>query len=231
MFTVELASFMYRVSVLFLDCVLFKLNCALQVLRMEVTCYLIPYLISYGTYLLGINFWSLFRRLERESGNTLYWFIIPFTGKVLYLSIYWDSVASNYILINNLYTMQDFTKGFHEEPDVVITLGHHIRLRKQLRIISHRHRLFIISFLITTTASQFWTLLMTTRPHAQFNLFVGGELFVSLSFLLPFRKFFFYINFFGTIVDSLWNALCELWIPLWNPYWSPKTQVNMNKKK
>ncbi|KAF3338418.1 hypothetical protein FCM35_KLT17255 [Carex littledalei] len=108
MFTVELASFMYRVSVLFLDCVLFKLNCALQVLRME-----------------------------------------------------------------------DFTKGFHEEPDVVVTLGHHIRLRKQLRIISHRHRLFIISFLITTTASQFWTLLMTTRPHAQFNLFVGGELFLG----------------------------------------------------
>ncbi|KAJ4752897.1 hypothetical protein LUZ62_087302 [Rhynchospora pubera] len=108
MFTVELASFVYRVAVLFLDCVLFKLNCGLQILRME-----------------------------------------------------------------------DFAKVFHAEPDVVVTLRHHIKLRKQLRIISHRHRFFIISFLITVTASQFWTLLLTTSPHAEFNLFIGGELLVG----------------------------------------------------
>lgn len=87
------------------------------------------------------------------------------------------SVSFNFT--DHFYTIQDFTKVFHAEPDVVVTLRHHIRLRKQLRIISHRHRFFIISFLITATASQFWTLLLTTRPHAQFNLFVGGELFVS----------------------------------------------------
>jgi IS1 family transposase len=112
----------------------------------------------------------------------------------------------NFYFTDHYYILQDFTKVFHQAPDVVATLRHHIKLRKQLRIISHRHRFFIISFLITATASQFWTLLSTTRPHAQFNLFVGGELFVSYSHVLtylygPFQQIFFYINFHGTIAD------------------------------
>ncbi|KAJ3681014.1 hypothetical protein LUZ60_015503 [Juncus effusus] len=101
----EIISFMYRTAILLLDCVLFRLNCGLQILRME-----------------------------------------------------------------------DFVKVFHAESDVGNILKQHMRIRKQLRIISHRYRSFIVSCLVVVTASQFWTLLLMTRPHSQVNLITTGEL-------------------------------------------------------
>ncbi|XP_031486121.1 uncharacterized protein LOC116254716 [Nymphaea colorata] len=71
--------------------------------------------------------------------------------------------------------LQDFTKVFQAESDVETILREHLRVRKQLRVISHRYRAFIISSLIVVTISQFASLLATTRSTAHINLFKAGD--------------------------------------------------------
>ncbi|XP_009385545.2 uncharacterized protein LOC103972887 [Musa acuminata AAA Group] len=104
----ELASWIYRISLFLFVCVLFRLMCHLQILRLQ-------------------DFASVFR----EGGP---------------------------------------------ESDVASVLGEHLRIRRQLRIISHRYRSFILSCLLLVTASQLATLLLTTRPRAVVNLNNAGEL-------------------------------------------------------
>ncbi|KAG9455110.1 hypothetical protein H6P81_008014 [Aristolochia fimbriata] len=101
----ELCSWLYRTSIFFLVCVLFRLICHLQILR-----------------------------------------------------------------------LQDFAEVFHEESDVTSILREHLKVKRQLRVISHRFRAFIVSILIFVTASQFASLLITTSPHATVNIFRTGEL-------------------------------------------------------
>ncbi|KAJ8622646.1 hypothetical protein MRB53_031175 [Persea americana] len=73
--------------------------------------------------------------------------------------------------------LQDFTQViFREESDVAMVLKEHLRIRRQLKVISHRFRAFIMSTLIFVTASQFAALLITTRSHADANIFKAGEL-------------------------------------------------------
>ena len=52
----------------------------------------------------------------------------------------------------------------------------HLRIRRNLRIISHRFRVFILASLILVTASQLIFLLMATRPNADLDILRGGEL-------------------------------------------------------
>jgi len=106
--TLELASWIYRTAIFLLVCVLFRLICHLQILR-----------------------------------------------------------------------LQDFTKVFQEESDAATVLQEHLKIRRQMMIISHRFRRFIIGILSIATASQFAALLLTTRPSAVVNLFNTGELAVS----------------------------------------------------
>ncbi|XP_068641844.1 uncharacterized protein [Aristolochia californica] len=101
----ELCSWVYRTSIFFLVCVLFRLICHLQILR-----------------------------------------------------------------------LQDFAEVFHEESDVSSILKEHLKVKRQLRVISHRFRAFIVSTLVFVTASQFASLLITTSPHADVNIFKTGEL-------------------------------------------------------
>ncbi|KAG1327074.1 hypothetical protein COCNU_01G010080 [Cocos nucifera] len=102
----ELASWIYRMAIFFLVCVLFRLICYLQILR-----------------------------------------------------------------------LQDFAAVFQEESDVATLLREHLRIRKQLRIISHRYRAFILSSLILVSASNFASLLLTTgHHHADTNIANAGEL-------------------------------------------------------
>nr|XP_043618807.1 uncharacterized protein LOC122590691 [Erigeron canadensis] len=112
--TFELASWLYRTMVFFLVCVLFRLTCHLQILR-----------------------------------------------------------------------LQDFAKVFHEDSDVESVLREHLRIRRHLRIISHRWRVFILWVLILVTVSQFVALLDTTRSNADLSIFKAGELaLVSVSLLV-----------------------------------------------
>jgi len=115
----ELASWIYRTAIFFLLCVLFRLICYLQILRLH-----------------------------------------------------------------------DFVTVFQESSEVATVLHEHLKIRRQLMVISHRFRKFIVGGLILVTASQFAALLLATRPHADVKLFNTGELAVRFA---PFIWFFSYI--------------------------------------
>ncbi|KAL8505503.1 hypothetical protein ACS0TY_016664 [Phlomoides rotata] len=80
--------------------------------------------------------------------------------------------------------LQDFAEVFQVDSDVVSILREHFRIRRHLRIISHRYRIFILWALIFITASQFTSLLMTTRSKAHVNIYHTGELAVCSMSLL-----------------------------------------------
>ncbi|XP_010270062.1 PREDICTED: uncharacterized protein LOC104606514 [Nelumbo nucifera] len=101
----ELCSWLYRTSIFFLVCVLFRLICYLQILR-----------------------------------------------------------------------IQDFAQVFQKESNVGLVLKEHLRIRRHLRIISHRFRAFILYTLTLVTASLFACLLVTTRAHANVTILKSGEL-------------------------------------------------------
>lgn len=103
--TLELYSWIYRTSIFFLVCVLFRLICYLHILRME-----------------------------------------------------------------------DFAKVFQAESDVESILKEYLRIRRHLRIISHRFRAFILSTIFLVTASQFNCLLDMTRSNREVNITKAGEL-------------------------------------------------------
>ncbi|KAL6999215.1 hypothetical protein U1Q18_000375 [Sarracenia purpurea var. burkii] len=109
----ELSSWLYRTVVFFLVCVLFRLICQLQILR-----------------------------------------------------------------------LQDFSMVFEDESEVESVLKEHFKIRRHLRIISHRYRAFILWALIFITANLFASLLMTTRSIADLNIYQATELvLVSISLL------------------------------------------------
>ncbi|XP_071730235.1 uncharacterized protein [Rutidosis leptorrhynchoides] len=111
--TLELFSWLYRTVVFFLVCILFRLICHLQILR-----------------------------------------------------------------------LQDFAQVFQVDSDVESVLREHLRIRRHLKIISHRYRAFILLALIFVTVSQLASLLNTTRSTADLSIFKSGELaLVSVSLL------------------------------------------------
>lgn len=110
----EICSWLYRATVIFLVCVLFRLICHLQILR-----------------------------------------------------------------------LQDFANVFQDDSDVGSVLSEHLRIRRHLRIISHRFRAFILWSLILVTGSQFASLLISTKANADLNIFKAGELAVSPPNYLP----------------------------------------------
>lgn len=101
----ELCSWLYRTTVIFLVCVLFHLICHLQILR-----------------------------------------------------------------------LQDFAQVFQVDSDVECVLSEHLRIRRHLRIISHRYRAFVLWALILVTGSQFASLLITTKSGAAVDIYRAGEL-------------------------------------------------------
>ncbi|ONK70270.1 uncharacterized protein A4U43_C05F32000 [Asparagus officinalis] len=72
--------------------------------------------------------------------------------------------------------LQDFATVFQEESDAAAVLQVHLKIRRQLRVISHRFRKFIVAVVILVTGSQFATILLTTRPRAEVNVFNNGEI-------------------------------------------------------
>lgn len=76
--------------------------------------------------------------------------------------------------------LQDFALVFQIDSDVESVLREHLRIRRHLRIISHRYRAFILWALLFITVSQFASLLMTTRPNADLSIIKTGELAVCI---------------------------------------------------
>ncbi|XP_054789541.1 uncharacterized protein LOC129318565 [Prosopis cineraria] len=133
-----------------------------------------------------------------ESAYKIWWYAsgasqIPFLGNV-YLS---DAVACTMELLSWLYRttviflvcvlfrlichlqilrLKDFASVFHVDSDVISVLSEHLRIRRHLRIISHRFRAFILSALILVTGSQFACLLITTKSTSDLNIYKTGEL-------------------------------------------------------
>ncbi|KAL5225905.1 hypothetical protein ABZP36_012544 [Zizania latifolia] len=108
--SVEMASWMYRSAIYLLTCVLFRLICHLQGLRLEDFA---------GTLL-----------VEVDEGRT----------------------------------------------SVERVLREHLDIRKQLKVISHRFRKFIVASLLIGTASQFASVLLTTRHDSVDDLLNTSEL-------------------------------------------------------
>ncbi|CAH1444361.1 unnamed protein product [Lactuca virosa] len=141
-----------------------------------------------------------------ESAYKIWWYTsgataIPFLGNVIVS----DSVACIMELCSWLYRtvvfflvcvlfrlicclqilrLQDFAQVFQVDSDVESVLREHLRIRRHLKIISHRYRAFITFALIIVTVSQFAALLDTTRKKADLSIFKSGELgLVSVSLL------------------------------------------------
>jgi len=108
--SVEMASWMYRSAVYLLTCVLFRLICHLQGLRLE-----------------------------------------DFAGTLL----------------------EEVEEG---RAGIDRVLREHLDIRKQLKVISHRFRKFIVAALLIATASQFASVLLTTRRDSVDDLLNTGEL-------------------------------------------------------
>lgn len=79
-----------------------------------------------------------------------------------------------------IFRLEDFAKVFEKQGDVGVILMEHLAIRRTLRIISHRFRGFVLSTLILVTASQFASLLVTTRTGSPVNVSTAGELAVIL---------------------------------------------------
>nr|GEZ57633.1 hypothetical protein CTI12_AA028110 [Tanacetum cinerariifolium] len=103
--TLELLSWLYRTVVFYLICILFRLLCSLQILR-----------------------------------------------------------------------LQEFAQVFQVDCDVESVLREHLRIKRHLKIISHRYRAFILLALIFVTVSQFASLLSTTSSKADPEIFKSGEI-------------------------------------------------------
>lgn len=113
--TLELLSWLYRTVVFYLICILFRLICCLQILR-----------------------------------------------------------------------LQEFAQVFQVDSDVESVLREHLRIKRHLKIISHRYRAFILLALIFVTVSQFASLLSTTSIKADPEIFKSGEIAVSGVVVLDF---------------------------------------------
>ncbi|KAL5988047.1 hypothetical protein ACLOJK_035810 [Asimina triloba] len=133
-----------------------------------------------------------------ESAYKIWWYAsgasgIPFLGNVFVSDAIacilelcsWIYRTSVFFLVCVLFriicylqilSLEDFTKVFHEESDVALVLKEHLRIRRHLKIISHRYRAFILLALVFVTVSQFAALLITTKTHSDVNIFRAGEL-------------------------------------------------------
>ncbi|OMO64751.1 hypothetical protein COLO4_31853 [Corchorus olitorius] len=133
-----------------------------------------------------------------ESAYRIWWYAtgagqIPYLGN-LYISYTisctlqlcsWLYRTSIFILASLLYQLtchlqilrlEDFAQFFQKETEVSSILAEHLKIRRTLRIISHRFRRFILLSLLLVTASQFIALLLTIRTSTTVNFYEAGEL-------------------------------------------------------
>lgn len=75
--------------------------------------------------------------------------------------------------------LDEFARCFASEiKDFSSILAEHLKIRRELKIVSHRFRRFILLSLFFVTATQFMALLTTIRASVPFNIYEVGELAV-----------------------------------------------------
>ncbi|KAL5097451.1 hypothetical protein RYX36_001778 [Vicia faba] len=133
-----------------------------------------------------------------ECAYKIWWYIsgssqIPYYGEIYVSSIImctlelcsWLYRTSIFFLVCVLFRLigylqiqrlDEFAPVFQRETEVGSILMEHLRIRRNLRVISHRFRAFILSSLLLVTASQLIFLLMVIKPHADVDILKSGEL-------------------------------------------------------
>ncbi|GMI63778.1 hypothetical protein like AT3G20300 [Hibiscus trionum] len=110
----------------------------------------------------------------------------------LYRTTVFFLVCVLFHLVCNLQVLrlQDFVQVFQVESDVGSVLIEHLRIRRHLRIISHRFRAYILWCLILITGSQLTSLLITLKATSELNIYKAGELVLcSLTLLTGLYSF------------------------------------------
>ncbi|KAL6197686.1 hypothetical protein ACLB2K_033292 [Fragaria x ananassa] len=72
--------------------------------------------------------------------------------------------------------LESFAQVFQKETEVETIMMEHNKIRKTVRVISHRFRMFILISLIMVTASQLASLVTVSRSTDHVNIFKAGEL-------------------------------------------------------
>ncbi|XP_010455721.1 PREDICTED: uncharacterized protein LOC109124602 [Camelina sativa] len=73
--------------------------------------------------------------------------------------------------------LDEFARCFASEiTDFSSILAEHLKIRRELKVVSHRFRRFIVLSLFFVTATQFMALLTTIRASVPFNIYEVGEL-------------------------------------------------------
>ena len=78
--------------------------------------------------------------------------------------------------------LDEFARCFSSEiTDFSATLAEHLKIHRELKIVSHRFRRFLVLSLFFVTATQFMALLTTIRASVPFHIYEVGELAVRIS--------------------------------------------------
>ncbi|XP_047338524.1 uncharacterized protein LOC124942139 [Impatiens glandulifera] len=72
--------------------------------------------------------------------------------------------------------LEEFARVFEKESDVGNILTEHLKIRRNLRIISHRFRVFVLMTVVLVTMSQLASLLVTTKAGSTVDVYTAGEL-------------------------------------------------------
>ncbi|CAN8302348.1 unnamed protein product [Cochlearia groenlandica] len=96
----------------------------------------------------------------------------------LYRNAIFMTVCILYHITCHLQTLRldDFARCFASDVDVGSALYEHQRIRRNLRIVSHRFRTFLLLSLVLVTATQFAALLTTMRASVAVNVYEVCEL-------------------------------------------------------
>lgn len=134
---------------------------------------------------------SLILKTAREVVRILYvhhesWWnsaviLLGFVFTSTYVSVIFLSSCVLFHLVCNLQVIhfEDYGKLLERQPDALVLIQEHIRLRHYLSKISHRFRIYIILVFLIVTISQFLTLFQTTGYRGIITFINGGDFAVS----------------------------------------------------
>lgn len=80
----------------------------------------------------------------------------------------------------------DYVKLLEREPECVVLIQEHVRLRYHLSKISHRFRIYLLLEFLIVIVSHFVTLFQTTGYTGLITYINGGDF--AVSFFLPFHR-------------------------------------------
>lgn len=112
-----------------------------------------------------------------NSAVVLFGFVFASTyASVIFLS---SCILFHLVCTLQVIHFEDYGKLLERQPDALVLIQEHIRLRHYLSKISHRFRIYIILVFLIVTISQFVTLFQTTGYRGIITFINGGDFAVS----------------------------------------------------